>query len=171
MSSERASAFWYTAISVAVAAVFFLATGGAGRYPPVARYGGAAWVFLLSMVITMPLVSSYFRRRRPAGGGSRSEHGGSEIPGVPGAVSTVSPRVEKTGGMVMAKDPVCGMDVDPARSAGSSVYRGETFHFCSRACKEAFDRNPERYVSRPGGAAGRGPGHGEHGRHGCGHCC
>lgn len=83
----------------------------------------------------------------------------------------VSPRVEKTGGMVVAKDPVCGMDVDPAKAAGSSVYGGETFYFCNRACKEAFDRNPERYVSRPGGAAGHGHGHGEDQRHGCGHCC
>ena len=172
MSSERTSTFWYTSISVAAAAAFFLATGDPGRYPPVARYGGAAWVFLLSMVITMPLVSSYFRhRRRAAGEGGKGERGGSEIPGVPGAASSVSPRVENKGGMVMAKDPVCGMDVDPAQAAGSSVYGGETFHFCSRACKEAFDRNPGRYVSHPGGAAGRGLGPGGHRRHGCRHCC
>lgn len=29
------------------------------------------------------------------------------------------------------KDPVCGMEVDPARAAGSSVYKGQTYYFCA----------------------------------------
>jgi Cu+-exporting ATPase len=44
-------------------------------------------------------------------------------------------------------DPVCGMTVDPARSAGSVEYRGTTYHFCSRHCVQKFQADPERYLS------------------------
>ena len=46
----------------------------------------------------------------------------------------------------MAKDPVCGMDVDEQKAAGTSHYRGKTYFFCAKSCKEKFDRNPEQYV-------------------------
>lgn len=48
----------------------------------------------------------------------------------------------------MKKDPVCGMDVDPSNSAGSSLYQGETIYFCSLNCKTKFDAEPERYMGR-----------------------
>ena len=50
--------------------------------------------------------------------------------------------------MVTAKDPVCGMDVDPQQAAGTSEYQGTTYYFCSAGCKRAFDQDPERYVGR-----------------------
>jgi len=46
----------------------------------------------------------------------------------------------------MAKDPVCGMDVDPKSAAGKSEYQGQTYYFCSPGCKQAFDKEPEKYV-------------------------
>ena len=46
----------------------------------------------------------------------------------------------------MEKDVVCGMQVDPAKAAGSSQYKGNTYHFCSTACKTKFDANPGNYV-------------------------
>jgi len=46
----------------------------------------------------------------------------------------------------MEKDPVCGMTVDPARAAGSSVYGSKTYYFCSVSCKATFDRSPARYA-------------------------
>jgi Cu+-exporting ATPase len=58
----------------------------------------------------------------------------------------------------MAKDPVCGMDVDPSQAAGQSVYKGQTYYFCSKGCKVAFDRNPEKYVN----ASDAHEGHGRH---------
>ncbi len=45
-----------------------------------------------------------------------------------------------------AKDPVCGMEVAPDSSASSFEYRGHTYYFCSPACLEAFEQNPERYL-------------------------
>ena len=32
----------------------------------------------------------------------------------------------------MEKDVVCGMQVDPAKAAGSSQYNGKTYYFCSK---------------------------------------
>ena len=46
----------------------------------------------------------------------------------------------------MEKDPVCGMTVDLKRAAGSSVYKGRTFYFCSSGCKASFDRNPAQFA-------------------------
>ncbi len=59
----------------------------------------------------------------------------------------------------MAKDPVCGMDVEESTAAGKSEYQGKTYYFCSPGCKAAFDREPARYA----GSAQQGQqGHGGH---------
>jgi len=46
----------------------------------------------------------------------------------------------------MEKDPVCGMQVDPAKAAGSSVHDGRTYYFCSPSCKQKFDANPTQHA-------------------------
>ena len=46
----------------------------------------------------------------------------------------------------MAKDPVCGMEVDEKKAAAISVYRGKTYYFCTQACKRAFEKDPVKYV-------------------------
>lgn len=56
------SAFWYTGISLALALAFYLLTG-AGRYDAVARYGGAIWVFILAMIITMPVIIPWIKKK------------------------------------------------------------------------------------------------------------
>jgi len=43
-------------------------------------------------------------------------------------------------------DPICGMTVDPAKAAGTSEYRGQSYYFCSAGCKEEFDRAPGQYA-------------------------
>jgi adenylate cyclase len=43
-------------------------------------------------------------------------------------------------------DPVCHMALDPARAVTSRDYRGVEHRFCSHACADAFDRDPERYT-------------------------
>ena len=43
-------------------------------------------------------------------------------------------------------DPVCGMTVDPATAAGSSVHEGHTFYFCSTHCLHKFEAAPHQYV-------------------------
>jgi Cu+-exporting ATPase len=54
--------------------------------------------------------------------------------------------VMDTGTKSGTVDPVCGMRVEPDHAAGTSEYNGETVYFCSPGCKEAFDREPERYA-------------------------
>ena len=48
----------------------------------------------------------------------------------------------------MAKDPVCGMEVDPRQAAGTSDYQGQTYYFCAVGCKKAFDKEPARYAGK-----------------------
>ncbi|HAM54213.1 MAG TPA: hypothetical protein DD417_00880 [Elusimicrobia bacterium] len=57
------SALWYLGISLAVVAVFLILVRWVGGYPAAAIYGGAVWSFLLSMIVTMPVVTSYVKRR------------------------------------------------------------------------------------------------------------
>jgi YHS domain-containing protein len=48
----------------------------------------------------------------------------------------------------MAKDPVCGMTVDESKAAATSEYGGQTYYFCSKGCKAAFDKEPEKYTKQ-----------------------
>jgi P-type Cu+ transporter len=48
------------------------------------------------------------------------------------------------------KDPVCGMMVDPQKSAGHVERNGKTYYFCSSRCAERFEENPEEYLISPG---------------------
>ncbi len=54
-------------------------------------------------------------------------------------------QVEQTA--VMAKDPVCGMDVDTRAARHTSEHKGETYYFCNPGCKQAFESEPERYLA------------------------
>jgi hypothetical protein len=58
----KKAALTYTPIALAAAAAFFVVTL-LGHYTWVARIGGAGWIFLLAMVILMPPVISYYRRK------------------------------------------------------------------------------------------------------------
>ena len=44
-------------------------------------------------------------------------------------------------------DPVCGMNIDPAKAVGSSTYEGESYHFCSHGCESKFDAAPAQYAN------------------------
>ena len=51
----------------------------------------------------------------------------------------------------MTKDPVCGMPVDESKAAAKTEYKGKTYYFCARGCKDAFDIEPERYAKPKNG--------------------
>jgi len=46
----------------------------------------------------------------------------------------------------MAKDPVCGMNVEENKAKHKLEYGGKTYYFCAQACKAEFDKNQEKYV-------------------------
>ncbi|MDI3316368.1 MAG: YHS domain-containing protein [Bacillota bacterium] len=50
----------------------------------------------------------------------------------------------------MAKDPVCGMEVDESKAPAKAEYQGQTYYFCAPGCKRAFEKEPERYLSGGG---------------------
>ncbi len=117
------SALIYAGLSVLVSGAFFAATTLTGSDNWLTRIGGAVWLFLLSMIIAMPLVIPIVKRR------------------------IMEPRRETA----MAKDPVCGMDVDEKRPpGGKSTYKGKTYFFCAPGCKHSFDKDPEKYLAAPG---------------------
>ena len=45
----------------------------------------------------------------------------------------------------VAKDPVCGMSVDPATAAATREYGGVTYYFCNPGCADKFAQNPAAY--------------------------
>ena len=46
-----------------------------------------------------------------------------------------------------AKDPVCGMTVDPAKAKASCEHEGTTYYFCGKGCKLDFEDEPERILA------------------------
>ncbi|MGQ4274857.1 heavy metal translocating P-type ATPase [Terrihabitans sp. B22-R8] len=46
-----------------------------------------------------------------------------------------------------AKDPVCGMDVDPQTSKHQSTYEGSIYYFCCNGCRTKFEADPQKYLS------------------------
>ena len=61
-------------------------------------------------------------------------------------------------------DPVCGMEVEPTNAAGSHVYNGQTYLFCSQNCLAKFKQDPESFLKpqahgHPGQVHGHGHAH------------
>jgi rubrerythrin len=48
----------------------------------------------------------------------------------------------------MAIDPVCRMQVQEAKAAATSEYKGKKYYFCAVGCKKAFDKDPEKYLAK-----------------------
>ena len=44
------------------------------------------------------------------------------------------------------RDPVCGMSVDPAKSAHHAEHAGRDYHFCSLGCLAKFQADPDTYL-------------------------
>ena len=55
-----------------------------------------------------------------------------------------------SGTIPLARDPVCGMDVDSLASDYHFEHDGQTYRFCSGRCQERFEANPKQYLhARP----------------------
>lgn len=50
----------------------------------------------------------------------------------------------------MATDPVCGMAVE-RESSVSAEYKGQTYYFCARGCRDEFLEGPEHFLETEGG--------------------
>ena len=69
-----ASAGIYIAASVTVSAAFLVAATML-KYNDVARIGGAVWVLLLSLIVTMPIVTAQAKKRMQAGSSNKLTEG------------------------------------------------------------------------------------------------
>src|SRR4051794_16445162 len=65
-------------------------------------------------------------------------HKGDSCCGCSHGESTFQPRT--------AKDPVCGMAVDPKTAKHQASYQGTTYFFCREGCREKFLAEPEKYL-------------------------
>ena len=48
-----------------------------------------------------------------------------------------------------ARDPVCGMSVDPLTSRHRFAHDGTTYHFCGSGCRTRFEADPSKYLDKP----------------------
>ncbi len=60
----RKSALIYLPVSISAALLFLLAASLVGDYPLVAKIGGAVWVGLLSLIVSMPMVTARVKKER-----------------------------------------------------------------------------------------------------------
>jgi len=62
----------------------------------------------------------------------------------------------------MERDPVCGMNVEPAKAAATVEFEGKKYFFCAKSCATKFEKKPNKYLSgkMPEGMREIGRGHG-----------
>jgi Cu+-exporting ATPase len=52
-----------------------------------------------------------------------------------------------------AKDPVCGMTVDPAAAKHRTEHAGAAYYFCCAGCRTKFEADPAKYLAKAAAAA------------------
>src|SRR5579863_1226709 len=51
----------------------------------------------------------------------------------------------------LARDPVCGMNVNPATAKHIHEHAGKTYYFCCAGCVEKFKSDPAKHLNKPSG--------------------
>ena len=51
----------------------------------------------------------------------------------------------------LARDPVCGMSVNPANARHIYEHAGKNYYFCCAHCVQKFKTNPSQYLNKPAG--------------------
>ncbi len=59
------------------------------------------------------------------------------------------PKVASSSAQSHAKDPVCGMDVNPETARFKTSHNGKEYLFCCAGCLAKFQANPEKILSSP----------------------
>jgi P-type Cu+ transporter len=49
----------------------------------------------------------------------------------------------------LERDPVCGMNVNPATARHTATHAGKNYYFCCAGCAEKFKADPEKYLRKP----------------------
>ena len=56
--------------------------------------------------------------------------------------------MKKDASVPTRKDPVCGMLLSQRTAAFELQHAGKTYYFCAAVCRDAFQADPEKYLSR-----------------------
>jgi Cu+-exporting ATPase len=128
-------AFVYNVLGIPVAAGALYAATGLLLSPMIAA-GGMA-LSSLSVVANANRLRTYRPAPLPAEG-STLDHVDVEV---------YEHEDRKGRVMTTVKDPVCGMEIDPATAAGNEEYQGTTYYFCSESCHERFVGDPEKFAA------------------------
>jgi Cu+-exporting ATPase len=129
-------AFVYNALGIPVAAGALYAATGVLLNPMIAA--AAMALSSLSVVTNANRLRGYRAAGLPAAGETTDR--------VNVEVHEHEERKEEAR-MATVKDPVCGMDIEPATAAASEEYAGKTYYFCSENCHRQFVATPERFAA------------------------
>ena len=64
-------------------------------------------------------------------------------------IPNAAPSSDKAQDQDQNKDPVCGMDVNPATARYKTLHNGKEYFFCSAGCLAKFQATPEKILSSP----------------------
>ncbi|HEX6331625.1 MAG TPA: heavy metal translocating P-type ATPase [Actinomycetota bacterium] len=128
-------AFVYNSLGIPVAAGALYAATGLLLSPMIAA--GAMALSSLSVVGNANRLRAYKAAALPAEGTS-ADHVEVEVH---------EHEEAKEEAMETVRDPVCGMDIDPATAAGTAEHDGTTYYFCSESCRERFVAEPEKFAA------------------------
>jgi Cu+-exporting ATPase len=128
-------AFVYNVLGIPVAAGALYAATGLLLNPMIAA--AAMALSSLSVVTNANRLRTYCAPSLPARG--------APLDGVDVEVHEHEGRKEES--MATVKDPVCGMEIDPATAAASEEYEGRTYYFCSESCHQRFVAAPEQFAA------------------------
>src|SRR5579864_1404723 len=71
------------------------------------------------------------------------------------SVSYLALRTSMTASdQTLARDPVCGMSVNPATAKHAYEHAGKNYYFCCAHCVEKFKADPQGYLNKPAASAG-----------------
>lgn len=46
----------------------------------------------------------------------------------------------------MPRDPVCSGQLEESKAQAKIEYKGNTYYFCCLLCKNAFEKEPDKYL-------------------------
>ncbi|HEX6198440.1 MAG TPA: HAD-IA family hydrolase [Jiangellaceae bacterium] len=73
------------------------------------------------------------------------DHVHRRLAGTPGTTRQCEPQQQQP--TAITTDPVCGMTIEQSTAAASVTYHGSAYFFCSTACQEQFQADPDRYTA------------------------
>jgi len=78
----------------------------------------------------------------------KKDHSHLKLEGWDHACHNLIEEIKREGVRKMAKDFVCGMDIDEKKAGATYEFEGKTYYFCESACKDRFAESPQNYIGK-----------------------